>query len=107
MGVLLILVGLLACLSGALKMRGRVRDTIGRSPLAIGEAASGAFALFGSGMGLSGVRPLAWTVVLLAIGLTLISTWIHARDIARYVKKREASEALRLKAFLLSQEQSK
>ena len=104
MGVLLILVGLLACVSGGLKMRGRVQDTIGRSPLAIGEAVTGAIALLGSGMGLSRVRPLAWTVVVLAIGLTLVSTWTHARQVARYVKRQETSEALRLKAFLLSRE---
>jgi len=106
MGVLLIIVGVLACVSGGLKMRRRVRDTVGRSPLAAAEAATGTIAVVGAGMGLSSVRLLAWTVVVLAIGLTFVSTWTHARLVARYVRKREVSEALRLKTFLLSRDQS-
>ena len=106
MGVLLILVGLLGCVSGGLKMRGRVQEIIGRSSLAIGEVTTGAIALLGSGMGLSRIRPLAWTVVLAAIGLTLVSTWTHTRLVSRCVKKREESEALRLKTYLLSRENS-
>ena len=104
MGVLLILVGLLGFASGGLKLRQRVRLTAGRSHLAIVEAIVGAIALVGSGVGLSRVRPLAWALVLVAIGLTFASTWAHARLVARYVKKRERSEALRLKAYLLSRE---
>ena len=104
MGVLLILVGLLACVSGGLKMRGRVQEIAGRSPIALGEIAVGVIALVGSSLGLSRVRPLAWTVVVLAIGLTLASTWMHARLVSRYVKRREASEGMRLKAFLRSRE---
>jgi len=104
MGVLLIIVGLLACVSGGFKMRGRVLEMVGRSPTAVGEIAIGAIALVGSSIGLSRARPLAWTVVVLAIGLTLVSTWKHARLISRYVKRREASEALRLKAYLRSRE---
>ena len=100
MGVLLILVGLLAGASGGLKMRGRVQEIAGRSPIALGEIAVGAIALVGSSLGLSRVRPLAWTVVILAIGLALVSTWMHARLVSRYVKRREASEGMRLKAFL-------
>ena len=106
MGVLLILVGLLGVASGGLKMRGRVQDMLGRSPLAFGEAAAGAIAVVGAGVGLSGIRSLAWTVVVLAIGLTLISTWTHARRVADYVRRQEASEALRLKTYLLSREHS-
>ena len=104
MGILLIIVGLLGCVSGGLKMRGRVQEMIGRSPLAIGEAATGAIALVGSSMGLSRLRPLAWALVVLAIALTLVSTWTHARQVARYVRRREASEGLRLKAYLRSRE---
>lgn len=104
MGVLLILVGLLAFASGGFKMRGRVQEIAGRSPNALGEIAVGAIALVGSSLGLSRVRPVAWTVVVLAIGLTLASTWMHARLVSRYVKRREASEGMRLKAFLRSRE---
>ena len=100
MAVLLILVGLLGVASGGLKMRGRVQSMIGRHPLAIGEAAAGAVALFGTGIGLARVRPLAWTVVLVAIGLTLVSTWDHARLVTDYMRRREGSEGLRLKAYL-------
>lgn len=106
MGILMMLVGLLAVASGGLKLRGRVLSTIGRSPAAVGELTVGAIALLGSVAGLSRVRPLAWTVVLAAIGLTLASTWAHARLVAQYVKKREESEALRLKAYLASRAQS-
>ena len=104
MGVLLIIVGLLGCVSGGLKLRGRVQETIGRSPLTIAEAVAGALSLIGSGLGLSRARPLAWAVVVVTIGLTLISTWAHARSLARYVRRRKASEALRLKAYLRSRE---
>jgi sensor histidine kinase regulating citrate/malate metabolism len=107
MGVLLILVGMLGIASGGLKLRGRVQETFGRSPVAIGEAAAGAVAIVVSAAGLSSVRPLAWTVVVLALGLTLVSTWTYARRVARYVSRREASEALRLKAYLRSREQSR
>lgn len=106
MAVLLILVGLLACVSGGSKMRGRARQIVGRSPLAIAEATTGAVALMGSGLGLSRARPLAWTVVVLALGLTLISTWTFARQVTDHVRRRETSEALRLKAYLKSREHS-
>lgn len=107
MGILLLVVGLLGLASGGLKLRGRVRETLGYSPLAVAEAVVGAITLTGSGIGLARARPLAWTLVAVTLVLTVLSTWAHARLVGRYVKKREESEALRLKAYLLDKEQSR
>jgi membrane protein implicated in regulation of membrane protease activity len=106
MGILLILVGLLGLASGGLKMRMRVRATVGHSSLAIVEAILGAATLVGSGVGLARVRPLAWTLVFATLVLTIVSTWVHARCVGNYVRKRKESEALRLKTYLLSREYS-
>ncbi len=102
MGVLMILVGLLGLASGGFKLRKRVRQTIGRSPLAKVEAIAGILTLSGSGLGLSAVRPLAWLMVATTLVLTIVSTWVQARLVAQYVRKREESEALRLKTYLLA-----
>ncbi len=105
MGVLLILIGLLGFASGALKLRTRVRNTTGYSRLAVVEALLGAAALVGSGVGLSKVRPLAWVLVFSTLALVFVSTWVHYRLVNSYIRKREASEALRLEAYLLTQEE--
>ena len=105
MGVLLMLVGLLTLTSGAAKLRGRTRSTVGYSPLAVAEAVCGILVLFGSGMGLSRVRPLAWSAVAALLSLTLISTWVQVRRIAITRKKRELSAEWRLKAYLLASEE--
>jgi len=104
MGVLLVLVGLLGFASGALKLRTRVRHTTGYSQLAVVEAVLGAAVLVGSGVGLSKVRPLAWVLVFSTLALVFVSTWVHYRLVNSYVRKREASEALRLEAYLLALE---
>jgi hypothetical protein len=100
MGVLLMLVGLLGLASGGLKLRTRVRQTTGYSQLAVVEALLGAATLAGSGIGLSQVRPLAWTFVFATLILIFVSTWIHARRVRRFVERRRESEALRLETFL-------
>jgi hypothetical protein len=100
MGVLLMLVGLLGLASGGLKLRTRVRQTTGYSQLAVVEALLGAATLVGSGIGLSQVRPLAWTLVLATLSLILASSWVHAGRVRRIVERRKESEALRLETFL-------
>jgi hypothetical protein len=101
MGVLLMLVGLLTLMSGAVKLRGRIRSTVGYSPLAVVETLCGLVVLLGSGLGLSRIRPLAWSAVAVLLGLILVSTWTQIRRIAHRHKKRELSEEWRLKAYLL------
>ena len=94
------LAGLLGTVSAVAKLRARVRSTIGYSPVSVAELLVGTVALVGSGVGFSRVRPVAWTLVVLAIGLTLFSTWTHIRLLGRYVKRREQAEALRLQTYL-------
>ncbi len=106
MGVLLILVGLLGLASGGLKLRSRVRQSTGYSRIAVIEALLGAVTLVGSGVGLSRVRPLAWTLVVATISTIFLSTWIHARLVKNYVERREQSEELRLKAYLRSRDEA-
>jgi hypothetical protein len=95
------LVGLLTLSSGAVKLRGRIRSTVGYSRWAVAEAMCGALVLFGSGMGLSRLRPLAWSAVAALLCLILISTWVQIRRIAARREKRALSEEWRLKAHLL------
>jgi hypothetical protein len=106
MGILLMLVGMLGVSSGGLKMRGRVRATVGQSPLAIIEMVFGVLTLAGAGVGLARARLFAWMLVALTLVMTLSSTWAHVRLVSRYVKKRRQSEALRLKTYLSSREYS-
>ena len=105
MGILLLLVGLLGVTSGAVKIRARVRSTIGLLPMGIAEWLIGTVAVVGSAVGLSAIRPVAWTVVVLTIGLIFTSTFVHVRRVGHYMKKREQAEALRLKTYLLTHEE--
>ena len=106
MGILLMLVGLLGVSSGGLKMRERVRSTVGQSPLAIVEIVFGVLTLAGAGVGLARARPFAWILVVSTLVMTLSSTWAHVRLVSRYVEKRRQSEAMRLRTYLSSREYS-
>jgi hypothetical protein len=99
MGILLLLLGLLAVVSGAFKQRARVRKLVGRS-LAVAETTVGALTVIGSGLGLSRVRPLAWTVVGGVSGLILLASVVHVRRSMRLREEQEASEGARLKSYL-------
>ncbi len=100
MGVLLFLLGLLAVASGSLKLRSPVRSLLGISPLAVSETAIGVLTILGVGVGLAGVRPLAWAVVALAFLLIVASSIAHVRKAMRLREVREASEAERLASHL-------
>ena len=100
MGILLFVLGLLAAASGGLKLRSRVRSLVGSSPLAVAEAAVGVLVIFGSGVGLARVRPLAWAVVVVASGLIVASSVSLVRKARRHRKRAGASEAARLASFL-------
>ncbi len=102
MGILLLLIGILSVASGAFKMRGRVRSLVGSSPLAVAEVISGALTVLGSGMGLSRVRPLAWTVVAVVLALIVVSSSAHARRAVQHRKRRERSEDARLETYVQS-----
>jgi hypothetical protein len=98
MGILLLLLGVLAGLSGALKLRARVRSLLGASPLAVAEVGAGALTVIGSGLRLARLRPLAWTVVVAVAVLVVLSTAAHARRVVRHQRARRASEEMRFKS---------
>lgn len=102
MGILLLLVGLLSIASGGFKMPERVRAYAGSSPLAVAEIVLGALTVIGSGMGLSRLRPLAWMVVALVLGLIVVSSYRHARRAIQHTRSQETSEGARLKSYLQS-----
>jgi hypothetical protein len=99
-GILLLLLGVLAAASGALKLRGRARSLVGTSPLAVVEAVAGGLTVLGSGMGLARQRPLAWTVVGIVALVVVGSTTIHARRVAVHRRARRASEELRFTTYV-------
>ena len=100
MGVLLFLLGLLAVASGSLKLRSPVRSLLGISPLAVSETAIGVLTILGVGVGLAGVRPLAWAVVALVFLLVAASSIAHVRKALRRREKRESSESKRLASHI-------
>lgn len=101
-GVLLLLLGLLATASGALKRRARVRALMGRSPLAVVEMTLGALTVVGSGVGLSRLRPLAWTVAGGVVGTMLLASTLHVRTSLRLRRRRDATEGARLERYVAS-----
>jgi uncharacterized membrane protein (DUF441 family) len=102
MGILLLILGLLAAVSGGFKLRPRVRSLLGVSTLAVLETAVGVSTILGSGVGLAGVRPLAWLAVAVASILIVVSTAAHVRKALQAREKLEASEAARLASHLQS-----
>jgi hypothetical protein len=100
MGLLLFLIGLLAVISGVCEIRSRVNTLLGRSPLAITETVLGSVTVISAGLGLSRVRLLAWVVVSLVFGLTLIASWVQVRRVARCRRQREESVGVRLRTYI-------
>ena len=99
MGLLLFLVGLLALVSGTLKLRERMRATVGRSPLAVFEVVAGALVVIGSGVGLSRT-PLAPWAAGLTLAVVFASAVDQARRAARLKRSREMSEEERLQSYV-------
>ncbi|MEE8191434.1 MAG: hypothetical protein V3T74_01730 [Gemmatimonadales bacterium] len=99
MGLLLFLVGLLALVSGTLKLRQRMRATMGLSAFAVVEVVAGALVVIGSGVGLSRTALAPW-----AVGLTLAVVFASAADQARRAarlrRSQEMSEAERLQSYV-------
>ncbi|MDH3291410.1 MAG: hypothetical protein OEO20_09675 [Gemmatimonadota bacterium] len=102
MGILLWVVGALALASGGLKLRGRVRATVGTARIAVWETAVGALTAVGSGVGLARERPLAWTAVAVTLGFVVVSSVVHIRRTARLRRSREESAEMRLRSHLES-----
>ncbi|HEX9730105.1 MAG TPA: hypothetical protein VGA37_16535 [Gemmatimonadales bacterium] len=100
MGILLLLIGVLAAASGALKLRVRARAVHDVTRLAATEVVMGALTVLGSGMGLARIRPVAWTVVVAVLGLMFLSGVVHVRTTVRRIAEREASEDERLRRRL-------
>ena len=100
MGILLFLIGLLAAGSGAIKLRHRPRIVGGTARLALMEIVVGAVTVLGSGLGLGRVRPAAWTVVVVTLAVTFVSTRASVRGALRDQSQRQASEGERLQRHL-------
>jgi hypothetical protein len=99
MGMLLFLVGLIAGLSGGVKLRKRIRASVGTSSLAWAELAVGSLVVLGSGIGLSTTVFAPW-VVAATLVLVVASAIDQGRRAARAQRDRELSEQTRLKNFL-------
>jgi len=99
MGMLLFLVGLLAALSGGVKLRKRIRTSVGTSVLARVELAVGSLVVLGSGVGLSRTTLAPW-VVAATLLLMVASAIDQGRRAARAQRHRDRSEEARLKTFL-------
>lgn len=99
MGMLLFLVGLLAGLSGGVKLRRRIRASVGISAVAWIELTVGSLVVLGSGLGLS-TTPFAPWVVAATLLLVVVSAVHQGRRAARAQRDRELSEETRLKTFL-------
>lgn len=100
MGILLLLLGVLAVVSGAVKRRGHTRTGLGRPRLAAAEVVLGALLVLGSGVGLARVRPLAWAGVALAGATVLVSSVLHLRTWLGHWRRRRDSEGSRLEEYL-------
>jgi hypothetical protein len=100
MGILLLILGLLAALSGGAKLRARTRSRVGAAPLAVAEATLGAGMVLGSGAGLARLRPLAWALVGLTAIVIMLSAASHLRRLARLLDRRTATEGERFKRFV-------
>lgn len=99
MGMLLFLVGLLAAASGGVKLRKRIRSSVGASQLARVELVVGSLVVLGSGAGLSKTVFAPW-VVAATLLLVVASAVDQGRLAARARRQRESSEEARLKTFL-------
>ncbi len=104
MGILLLLLGVLAVVSGGLKLRARVRSLLGPSPFAVAEVWAGAFTIIASGLGLSRLRPLAWLVVFGISGLIVVALATHIRSYLDLERRRQASREARLTSFLKAED---
>jgi len=100
MGILLWVLGTLALGAGAIKLRGRTRVLVGRSPLAVAEIGAGVALVAGAGLGLGRTRPLAWLAVGVTLVLIVASAVAHGRRLARATEARERSAERRLRQYL-------
>lgn len=101
MGILLLLIGMLAAGSGAVKLL-RGHPSGERRSFATVEVIVGAVVILGSGVGLARERPLAWAAVVLAAVAVILSSAAHVRAGLRDQARRTASEERRFRQFLRS-----
>ncbi len=99
MRVFLFVVGLLAIASGGLKFRGRVMNTFGTSPIALGEVGLGVLSCV---IALAVSGPVALHLVLAALTLVsvLAGAYHQSRLTAAFRRRRDLSEAHRLRSFV-------
>jgi len=99
MGVLLWVLGALALGSGAIKLRGRTRDTLGASRLTKAELVAGAAIAAGAGLGLARVRPLAWLAVVTVTVVICASAVSHVKRVVRRAAERDRSAEQRFRRY--------
>ena len=100
MGILLLLIGVLAAGSGAVKLRAQRAARVSRPALAVAELVVGTAVILGSGLGLARMRPLAWAVVAAAAAVIVLSSRAHVRRALAARAARELSEGARLRRYL-------
>lgn len=100
MGILLFVIGLLAVGSGTAKIVRGPAAADDRRSFAVVEVVVGAAVILGSGLGLAGARPLAWTAVGTAAVAIAWSSVVHVRAGLRDHARRAASEEVRFRRFL-------
>jgi membrane protein implicated in regulation of membrane protease activity len=100
MGILLWVLGAVALGAGAIKLRGRTRDTLGPSRLTTAELAGGAVLVAGAGLGLARVRLLAWVAVVIVLVVVAVSAVSHAKRIARRAAERDRTAEQRFRRYL-------
>jgi hypothetical protein len=100
MGILLLILGIVAGASGAVKLRGHARTRLGRPALAKGEIVLGVLLVAGSAAGLARARPAAWTGVAFTAGAVVLSSVLHLRTWLAHWRRRRASEESRLEQYL-------
>ena len=98
----MLLLGLLAAGSGAVKLRQRPRSRLGVSPWAVAEVVVGAATVLGSGLGLARARPAAWTVVGATLVLVFVSSLKHFARALEEGRRRAESEEARLRRYVQS-----
>lgn len=98
----MLLLGVLAVGSGAVKLRQRPRSRLGVSPWAVAEVVVGAATVLGSGLGLARARPAAWTVVGATLALIFVSSLRHLARALEDGRRRAESEEDRLRQYVQS-----
>lgn len=102
MRLLLLVLGVLALATAGLKLQDRVRSRIGTSPFALGEIVVGIAACLVASL-VSDPGPLHASAAVASVLIIIISAVHQGRLTSAFSRRREQSEARRLKQFMAVQ----